>query len=282
MTDGREGPPPSPLHLGDRPAPLCLSAPDPRAPRPQGPLPCPWDPGVRVPLCVIGMNFFLCRTTIPPPLPTSTSRHCGWRPRPWKWLTAQLRGPAHQRRPQGCPFLLAAAQHCCLALPSAASWSVGAPPGLALALSPTPLSFATLSWPSLSFSLGLFSCNMNTWFGEGSRCCQVVQPLIHLQYIDWASGSPRWAQGCRETRHTWPLCSGDHSPAAEGSQDRRLLGFSSAPSCPITLSSGGYCPLHLCWPCACYLCCVSILIFFFNISLLGHSEAIRKEAANYY
>lgn len=27
---------------------------------------------------------------------------------------------------------------------------------------------------------------------------------------------------------------------------------------------------------------VSILIFFFNISLLGHSEVVRKEAANYY
>lgn len=33
------GTPPSPLHLGDRPAPLCLSAPEPQAPRPQGPLP---------------------------------------------------------------------------------------------------------------------------------------------------------------------------------------------------------------------------------------------------
>lgn len=51
------GTPRPPLHVGDRPAAVSLSAPEPLAPRPQGPLPCLWDLGVRVPVYVKGDEF---------------------------------------------------------------------------------------------------------------------------------------------------------------------------------------------------------------------------------
>lgn len=110
----------------------------------------------------------------------------------------------------------------------------------------------------------------------------MVQPLIHLQYIDRASGTSFWgAWWVWRLPHTpGPCAQGTTVQLQKALGQKALLLALLLPHHPVLRGVLSPTPLLSCMlP---VLLSVSILIFFFNISLLGHSEAVRKEAANYY
>lgn len=111
----------------------------------------------------------------------------------------------------------------------------------------------------------------------------MVQSLIHLQYIDWASDPHAGHKGAGGPVTPGPCAQGttvqlQRAPRTEG--DGVLKCTLLKPHHPVL--RGVLSPTSLLGMCMLPVPGVSIFIFFFNISLLGQSEAVRKEAANYY